>query len=99
MSIVKIRMRRIVASTAILVAGTALQFGFVSGCNDRLLGLVDFVDPCLTILGNCAPGSFQSINAEIGDFCIDPTCTIPGGCGYVTGGGGPPLGTQRDLCP
>ncbi len=99
MSIVTIRMRKIVAGTAVLVAGTALQFGFVSGCNDRLLGLVDYVDPCLTILGNCLPGSFQAINAAIGDFCIDPTCTVPGGCGDVATDDGPPLGTQRDLCP
>ena len=99
MSIVNIRMRRIVAGAAVLVAGTALQFGFVNGCNDRLLGLVNYIDPCLTILGNCAPGSFQATNAAIGDFCVDPACTIPGGCADALGGGGPPLGTQRDLCP
>ena len=80
---------------AVLAAGALFQLGLLETCNDRLYEATRFVDPCGTILGNCDPGDFQVYNAEIGDYCIDPVCTVPGGCDQE----GPPLGTQYDLCP
>ena len=95
MMLSKSAVRKYGMMTIAFVAGTAFQFGFLEGCNDRLLGLTNFVDPCDTFLANCNPGDFQSIRADIGDFCVDPTCTVPGACDPDT----PALGTQRDLCP
>lgn len=71
-----------------------MQFGYVGACDDRLVALTNYVDPCGTILGNCAPGTFQSVNSPLGSWCIDPACTVPGGCGNAD----PPLGTIRDIC-
>jgi hypothetical protein len=70
------------------------MMGFLGSCDDQLIALTQYVDPCGTILGNCTPGSFQANNADLNDWCIDPACTIPGGCGP-----GQPLGTIRDICP
>lgn len=80
---------------ALLAAGTMFQFGWVGTCNDRMLELTDYVDPCGTILGNCEPGDFQVYDSDIGDYCVDPACTVPGGCENET----QPLGTMFDLCP
>ncbi len=76
------------------IAGGVFMLGILESCNDTLLNLATVVEPCGTIFGNCAPGSFQLLNADIGDFCLDPTCLVPGGCG-----GGQPLGTIRNICP
>lgn len=81
-------------SMAILLLGGVFQLGFLDSCNDRLVEVTRFIEPCGTFLANCTPGSFQANAAEIGDFCVDPTCTVPGGCGP-----GQPLGTIRDICP
>jgi len=70
---------------------SGLQFGLVESCDDRLINFTRFADPCGTIF-TCAPGSFETNAAEIGDECVDPTCTVPGGCSDVQ-----PLGTIRDL--
>ncbi len=80
---------------ALLTAGALFQFGFVDSCDDRFIQFTRIFDPCGTVLANCTPGSFETNAADIGDFCVDPSCTIPGGCGNE----GPPLGTQRDICP
>ena len=89
----KLSTRRFWMGVALLGTGTVVQFGFLEGCDSRLLSLTQFVDPCGTIL-NCAPGSFQAARAELNDPCFDPTCTIPGGCDND----GPALGSTRDLC-
>jgi len=68
---------------------------FLEGCDERLIGLTAYVDPCGTFLANCAPGDFQTNNAEVGDYCIDPACTVPGQCGT----GLQPLGTITNICP
>lgn len=82
---------RRVKGFAVLALAGAMQFGFLESCDDRLIGFTRFADPCGTIL-TCAPGSFETNAADIGDPCIDPACVIPGGCG-----GGQPLGTITDL--
>ncbi len=81
-------------AVAILVTGSLMQFSF-EGCNDMLTNLTRYVDPCATFLANCAPGSFETNAADIGDYCVDPACTVPGGCGQL----GPPLGTITQVCP
>jgi hypothetical protein len=65
----------------VLVAGATL-----GGCVFQLLGggtcewLATRFDPCGTVFANCAPGSFRLAFADVPDYDIDPTCTIPGGC-------------------
>lgn len=79
---------------ACLLLGSVFQLGFLESCNDRLIGITRFIDPCATFLANCNPGDFLVNNASVGDFCIDPTCTVPGMCNN-----GQPLGTITDICP
>ena len=78
------------------IAGFAISMtfalGLVQSCDDSLIGLTRYVDPCGTIL-NCPPGSFEANATHINDPCVDPACVVPGGCGALT----PPLGTIRDL--
>jgi len=78
-----------------LAAGSVFVLGLLESCNDFMIGASAYVDPCGTIFGNCAPGDIQVRAADIGDGCIDPACTVPGGCGNA----GAPLGTITDLCP
>ena len=80
---------------ASLILGGIFIIGFLESCNDQLLELTKFVDPCGTFLANCDPGDFQVNASGPGDFCIDPACTVPGQCA----GEGQPLGTIFDLCP
>jgi hypothetical protein len=82
-------------SICVVLVGAALPvLGIVESCDDRLFALTRFVDPCGTFLANCTPGQFAVQRAELGDFCVDPTCTVPGQCG-----GGQALGTITQLCP
>ncbi len=83
--------RRLVSGT--ILAGI-IPVGFIESCNERVIVATQYVDPCGTILGNCLPGSFQVNAADVGDYCIDPACTVPGQCG-----GGQPLGTITRICP
>lgn len=87
--------RRRSTALAALAIGAVAQFGFVESCDNRLINFTRYFDPCGTILANCTPGSFEANAAEIGDYCVDPACTVPGGCGT----GQQPLGTIRDICP
>ena len=75
-----------------LLAGGSL-FGLLGDCNDKLINLTRFVDPCGTVFANCAPGDIIISDAGIADFCIDPGCTVPGGCGTIA------LGTITEVCP
>jgi hypothetical protein len=74
------------------MGGTLL--GFIESCNDTLIGITRYVEPCGTIFANCFPGDFEVRRADVGDWCVDPACTVPGQCG-----GGQPLGTITDVCP
>jgi len=91
----KSRVRQRWLGVAALVTGAVFQLGLVESCNDTLLNLTDYVDPCGTFLANCAPGDFAVFNSQPGNFCVDPACTLPGQCDNE----GHPLGTQFDLCP
>ena len=82
------------AAMAALFLGGMVQLGFIENCDDRLATFSQFVDPCGTILSNCVPGQLQVNAADVPDFCIDPSCTVPGQCGSQ-----PVLGTVTDLCP
>jgi hypothetical protein len=82
-------------AVAALVVGSVMITGYLESCDNRLVGLTRYIDPCTTFLANCAPGEFLSNRANIGDYCIDPACTVPGGCGT----GLQPLGTVRNICP
>jgi len=63
-----------------LLAGVALMSGFTFLFIPSCEGILTTFDPCGTILGNCAPGTFQLLFADVPDYSVDPTCTIPGGC-------------------
>ena len=90
--------RRGLKGVAIIVLGGPFMLGFLGECNDKLVQTTRYIDPCGTIFSTdyCTPGTFESQAAGIGDWSIDPTCPIPGGCGtdpYQ------PLGTIWDLDP
>ena len=62
------------------VLGGGLMFGgFVGTCDDRLIGLTRFFDPCGTVLANCLPGELTAQQADTGDPCF--LCSSPGTCG------------------
>jgi len=90
--------RRIRKSASGLLAAALLSgvffVGLIDSCDNRLVTLTTFFDPCGTIL-DCTPGTFQGQAAGIGNPCFDPTCTVPGGCDNAD----PPLGLNFDLCP
>lgn len=77
-----------------LILGGVFILGFLETCDNRLVQFTRYVDPCGTFLAGCEPGDFEVNRADVGDFCIDPTCTVPGACGDEQ-----PLGTITDLCP
>ncbi len=64
-------------SLAIVAVG--IQFGLIPSCE----GLLTTFNPCGTIFGFCAPEDIDLLFADIPDFRLDPTCTIP----FATGGG------------
>jgi hypothetical protein len=82
--------RRVASGT--LLAGI-IPLGFLESCNDKALNATQYFEPCGTILGNCTPGSFQVRAADVGDYCVDPACTVPGQCGLAQ-----PLGTITRIC-
>lgn len=85
---------RLIRFGMVLGSGTILPAGFIDSCDETLINLTRYVDPCGTFLANCNPGDFEVNNAEVGDFCVDPACTVPGGCNDDQ-----PLGTITDICP
>ena len=82
------------AGAAAAVMSSVFVLGFLESCDDRLIGLSRVFDPCGSILSNCAPGDLEVFRAEVGDFCVDPACTVPGQCDDLQ-----PLGTITDICP
>ena len=86
--------RRRLTKLVILLSTGALVPALLDSCGDTLIGLSRYVDPCGTILGNCDPGDLEVNRADIGDYCVDPACTVPGACNDDQ-----PLGTITDICP
>lgn len=86
--------QRTTRGLASVLLGGAFFLGLLESCDDRLVTLTTYFDPCGTILSDCEPGFFQGQAAGIGNPCWDPTCTVPGGCSEDT-----PLGATYDLCP
>lgn len=72
------RMGRSIQKVVLVGAGATLFQ--LSGTCGRLANLTQYVDPCGTILADCFPGQFQLYAADVPDWNVDPTCTIPGGC-------------------
>ena len=67
------------AARALLLCATlasGVVFGFLPSCET----LLTTFDPCGTILGNCEPGTFDLLFADVPDWGVDPGCTVPGGC-------------------
>ncbi|MFQ5462968.1 MAG: hypothetical protein ACE5E5_10120 [Phycisphaerae bacterium] len=94
-----VKRRKLLTGAALIATGIVFQaVGFLDGCNDKLVNLTYFVDPCGTFLANCNPGDFQSRNSPLGNPCVDPTCTIPGQCAADPNNPPPPLGTLFRLC-
>jgi hypothetical protein len=85
--------RRRTAPVAAAFLGAVWQLGFLQSCDDRLIGLTRFVEPCGTFLANCQPGDFLINRSELGASC-DPTCVVPGQCGEQA-----PLSVIREICP
>jgi len=70
--------RRIRGWAGVLLSG-AVTLGWIQSCDDRLIQATRIVDPCGTILANCAPGQLAAQQAHYGDPCY--LCPIPGTCG------------------
>ena len=85
--------RRFTRIATLLASGAAVP-SFVESCDDRLTNLTRYIDPCGSIFANCAPGDFEVNAADVGDYCVDPACTVPGACSNQQ-----PLGTITDVCP
>jgi hypothetical protein len=78
-------------STAALVCGQVLAL--LPSCETALTTL----NPCGSIFGFCEPTDIDLMFAEVPDFDLDPSCTIPyygtyGETGAGGGGGGAALG-------
>ena len=96
MTFTRMKSQRRFKSLASLLLGTAfIPLNFLGDCSDRFVDFSRYVDPCGSVLANCQPGDFEVNSAAVGDYCVDPACTVPGGCGNV----GPVLGTTTELCP
>jgi len=87
--------RRAYAAWAALFAGSTCVLGFVEKCDNALATVSSYADPCGTIFANCTPGTFEVRAADVGDYCVDPACTVPGQCPDQ----GQPLGTITRICP
>lgn len=90
------RASRRVAVLAAVVLGSVFQLGVLESCNDALVTTSRYFDPCGTIFSNCNPGDVEVWASDVGDYFVDPACTVPGQCGD---GDYQPLGTIIDLRP
>jgi hypothetical protein len=61
---------RALAAFAVLAMGTAFQ---LPSCK----GLLTTVNPCGTIFAFCTPEQLDLVFADIPDYDLDPTCSIP----------------------
>lgn len=89
----KANMRRRLRTGVCFLLGGVFTLGLIESCDDRMLTVTEFVDPCGTIFANCEPGYFQLRAAGAPSYDLDPSCTVPGQCGND------PLGLIVDLGP
>jgi hypothetical protein len=64
----------------VVIAGlscTVTQLGFLPSCE----GLLTTFNPCGTIFGFCTERDVDLFFADVPDFDLDPTCTVPFACG------------------
>ena len=94
----KQKVQRGLKRATITLLGGPFILGILGDCDDKLVQATRYVDPCGTIFSTdfCHPGYFETQAADIGDWSIDPTCPIPGGCQDDPF---QPLGTIWDLDP
>lgn len=64
---------------AALWGSAAIIPSLFQSCDNFLVGITRYADPCGTIL-DCPPGSFAVNAAAVGDYSVDCTCTVPGAC-------------------
>ena len=67
----KKRPLRLLVSVAVLTTGTT--FLSIPSCE----GLLTTVNPCGTIFSFCQPHEIDALFADVPDFSLDPTCSIP----------------------
>lgn len=86
--------RRIVRH-AVLWGSAGILPGFFESCDDYLIGVTRYVDPCGPIFSPevCSPGTLEANHAEVGDWSVDCTCTVPGACNT-----GIPQNVIADIC-
>ncbi len=72
--------RRLLKALTGLTLSATFILGFLESCDDKMIGLSRFFDPCGTFLANCQPGELELRAAGPGDFDVDCTCTVPGQC-------------------
>jgi len=90
----KVNVQQRIRRLAGVILGGVFILGWLETCDNRLVQFTRYVEPCGTFLANCNPGDFEVSRSEVGDYCIDPACTVPGQCGPEQ-----PLGTITNLCP
>ena len=71
--------RRLIVTLMVCSSGTV--FGGLSSCYNRAGNLTRVFNPCGTIFDFCEPEDIDLLFAEVPDWDVDPTCTIPGACG------------------
>ncbi len=85
--------RRVLVTLAVMASGSVSASGFLPSCETTLTTL----NPCGSIFGFCDPTDVPLMFADIPDYELDPTCSIPyfGINNQGTGGGG---GGQTGTC-
>lgn len=76
------RSRRFIVSS--VMSGSAMmQLGFLPSCK----GILTTFNPCGSVFGFCQEEDIDLLFADIPDFDLDPTCTIPFATGPGCAGG------------
>ncbi|MHC4066650.1 MAG: hypothetical protein ACYSUI_19415 [Planctomycetota bacterium] len=84
--------RRVLTGLAVLT-GCTFASGLLPSCETALTT----VNPCGSILGFCDPTDIDLLFADVPDFELDPTCTIPYFDETLFEGGGGGGGQQQNL--
>jgi len=89
------RTRNALLIGAATLTGCVFASGLLPSCQTALTT----VNPCGSIFGFCDPTDIDLLFADVPDYNLDPTCTIPyyGVYGDDQGGGGGGGGGQQNL--